>query len=253
MVQFKNAQESHDHSLETLEIIYNYDSFLDSLEFVADFGCGNGFDTNWWATLETRDDPPEPRNYKVYAVDKNLSKFDKDVKNLPNVHTFEDDFDAKSPILPVPVDFIWCHNAFQYVTDPINTLKLWNEQMNVNGMLLLIFPQSMHYAYNRFQAHSYNNCYFNHNIVNLMYMLAVNGFDCKDAYFLKETNDPWLYAAVYKSDIPPMDPKNTNWYNLAELNLLNDSVVECLNRYGYVRQEEILTSWLDKDFYFPKE
>lgn len=253
MVQFKNAQESHNHSLRTLEILYTYDSFLDSLERIADFGCGKGLDSQWWATLKTRDDPPESREYKVYAVDKNLSVFDKDIKQLSNLFTFEDDFDAKSPILPVPVDFIWCHDSFQYVTDPLNTLKLWNEQLNVNGMLTLIFPQSVHYAYNRLHTHSYNGCYYNHNIVNLIYMLAVNGFDCRDAYFLKEQNDPWLHAAVYKSDIPPLDPKNTNWYNLAELNLLNDSVVECLNKYGYVKQEEIIMSWLDKDFYFPKE
>ena len=84
-------------------------------------------------------------------------------------------------------------------------------------------------------------------------MLAVNGFDCRDAYFKKEENNPWLYAAVYKSDIEPTNPKETSWYTLAEKNLLNESVVACLNKYGYVRQEEIVVNWLDKDFSFPKE
>jgi hypothetical protein len=50
-----------------------------------------------------------------------------------------------------------------------------------------------------------------------------------------------------------MNPKTTSWYDLADKNLLNDSVVDCLNRYGYVRQEEIVVNWLDKDFSFPKE
>jgi hypothetical protein len=135
----------------------------------------------------------------------------------------------------------------------MESLGLWNEQMNVNGMLMLIFPQSTYYAYNRYQARSHSGCYYNHNIINLMYMLAVNGFDCRDAYFLKEENDPWLYAAVYKSDIAPMDPKTTSWYDLADLNLLSDSVVDCLTRFGHVRQEEIVTAWLDKDFHYPKE
>jgi len=252
MVQFKTAYESHSHSLETLEILYTYDSFLDSLEFVADFGCGAGLDTLWWATLETRDDPPEPRNYITYGVDKNLQKIDSKTKSLSNVHLFERNFDGAA-VLPRPVDFIWSHDTFQYITNPLLTLKCWNEQMNINGMLVLIFPQAQHYAYNRFQANSYNFVYFNHNIVNLMYMLAVNGFDCKDAYFLKEENSPWIHAAVYKSDIPPMDPESTTWYKLAELNLLNDSVVGSLTKYGYVKQEEIITSWLDKDFHFPKE
>ena len=30
MGPFKNAQESHAHSLETLDVLYGYDSFLDS-------------------------------------------------------------------------------------------------------------------------------------------------------------------------------------------------------------------------------
>ena len=82
--------------------------------------------------------------------------------------------------------------------------------------------------------------------------LAVNGFDCKDAYFYKNANDPWLYVAVYKTDIAPMDPKTTSWHNLAELNLINDSAVASLNRHNYVRQEDLVTVWLDKDFYQAK-
>lgn len=253
MVRFKNAIESHEHSREVLDNIYEYDSFLDSLEFVADFGCGSGLDTNWWATLYTRDDPPEPRNYTVYAVDSNPKPFDAETKALPNVHHFDYDIDSPDFILPRPVDFIWCHDTFQYITNPLQTLKVWNTQMNVNGMLMLIFPQTVHYAYNRLNVQGWHGCYYNHNIVNLMYMLAVNGFDCRDAYFLKEENNPWLYAAVYKSDIAPMNPKTTTWYDLAELNLLSDTVVDCLTRFGHVRQEELLTGWLDKDFHFPLE
>lgn len=253
MVPFKNAYESHQHSLKTLEVLYGYDSFLDSLEVVADFGCGHGLDTNWWATLETRDDPPEPRNYTVCAVDINLSKFSKETAELKNVHRFEYDFDDGTEILPRPVDLIWCHDSFQYVINPLTTLKCWNQQMNVNGMLLLVLPQATHYAYNRLQTNSHHWQYFNHNLVNLIYMLAVNGFDCNDAYFYKEQNDPWIHAAVYKSNIAPMNPKTTTWHHLAELNLVNDSIQDCLNRYGYVRQEEIVTAWLDKDFYFPVE
>ena len=86
-----------------------------------------------------------------------------------------------------------------------------------------------------------------------MYMLAVNGFDCKDAYFYRNPNDPWLYAAVYKSDIKPMDPKTTSWHDLADLNLISNSANESLTRYGYVKQEDLITVWLDKDFYRMKE
>lgn len=253
MELFKNANSSHQHSLETLEVLYGYDSFLDSLEFIADFGCGQGLDTEWWATLETRDEPPEPRNYKVYSVDKNTDTLDKSVAQLPNVFQFNYDIDDPHFLLPRPVDLVWCHNTFQYMVNPVNALRTWNKSMNVNAMLLIVVPQYQHYYYNRLQSQSYDNVYFNYNIVNLMYMLAVNGFDCKDAYFLKEENSPWLHAAVYKSDVPPMDPTTTTWYQLAELNLLNESVEQCLTRYGHVRQEEIVTAWLDKDFHYSRE
>lgn len=253
MVPFKNAYESHEHSRKTLDLLYGYDSFLDSLEYVADFGCGTGIDTHWWATLETRDDPPEPRNYITYAVDKDLKFLNPELKKLENVRIINKDIDGSDVPIPRTIDFIWCHNTFQYITNPLQTLQTWNKQLNVNGMLLMIFPQLQHYSYNRLQANSHNGCYYNHNLVNLIYMLAVNGFDCRDAYFLKEENDPWLSAAVYKTEIEPMDPKATSWYDLAELNLLNDSVVNCLNKYGYVKQEEIITTWLDKDFHIPKE
>jgi SAM-dependent methyltransferase len=253
MVRFKNAHESHEHSKKILDLLYGYDSFLDSLEYVADFGCGTGLDTEWWATLKTRDDPPEPRNYKTYAVDINTQQINPTLTQVENIFVVNEDFDSNDCPVSRQIDLIWCHDAFQYVTNPLRTLQTWNKQLVENGMLILIFPQNVHYAYNRLANHSYNGCYYNHNLVNLMYMLAVNGFDCRDAYFLKEENSPWLHAAVYKSDIEPMNPKTTSWYDLAELNLLNDSVMTSLNKYGYVKQEEIITTWLDKDFHKPKE
>jgi hypothetical protein len=84
-------------------------------------------------------------------------------------------------------------------------------------------------------------------------MLAVNGFDCRDAYFYKKENDMWLYTATYKTNIEPMDPQTTTWHDLIELKLVNESIENCINTYGYVRQEEIITTWLDKDFHRIKE
>ena len=151
---FRNAYESHEHSLQILDLIYGYDSFLDSLSRVADFGCGAGLDAEWWATLETRDDPPEPRNYIVYAVDKNISQLDDSVKSLPNVHTIEanvedPEFNLRS------LDLIWCHDVFQYVVNPMGTLRHWNNMMSANGMLMLSFPQNISYQYT-FTSYKWN-------------------------------------------------------------------------------------------------
>jgi len=248
---FRNAYDSHDHSRGILDLIYGYDSFLDSLSVIADFGCGIGLDVEWWATLETRDDPPEPHDYLVYALDKE-NKIEPHIAELKNVKFIQADFEDDY-ILPRKIDLLWSHDSFQYATNPLQTLKHWNQQMNVNGMLVLSLPQNVHYNYNRIYNDSYNYSFYNHNIANLIYMLATNGFDCRDAYFYKNTNDPWLYAAVYKSTVAPMDPKTTSWHTLADLNLINDSAVASLNINNFVRSEDLITTWLDKDFYRMRE
>jgi len=246
MKNFKNSIESYEHSLTIFDKLYEYDDFMDSLQVVADMGCGSGLDINWWATLMSRDDPPEPHNYTCYAVDKNIKQLEVSVLENSNVVPVEGNFETR--LIPRQIDFIWCHNSFQFVTNPLNTLKLWNENMNVNGMMVLTIPQHQGHQYNRLVTRSFSNCFYHYNICNLMYMLAVSGFDCKDCFFRKSVNDSWLYAAVYKSEIAPL-PASTTWHDLVGLNLVNDSVAQSLNKYGHVRQEDILVNWLDKDFY----
>ena len=250
MAQF-NGDKSYEHSQQVLELVYQYDSFLDSVTYVADMGCGNGTDAEWWATLTTRENPPEPRNYITYAVDKDVSKISDDIKKLPNLKVYEGDFEKT--ILPRPVDIIWCHNAFQYALDPIKTLSLWNSFMHENGMLLISMPYTSGFEYNRYFNHSYSNVYYNHSMIGMMYMLALNGFDCRDAYFYKNKNNPWMNFAVYKTKIAPMDPATTTWFDLADKNLVNDSVKESLNRRGYVNQDDVLVTWLDKDYHYLKD
>jgi acetylglutamate synthase len=50
-----------------------------------------------------------------------------------------------------------------------------------------------------------------------------------------------------------MDPSKTSWHDLADLNLINDSAKASLNRHNYVKQEDLVTVWLDKDFYRIRE
>lgn len=249
MDNFNNSEDSHDHSMRVLELISLYDDFMDSITVIADMGCGAGLDINWFATLCDRDETPQPYNYVCYGVDKDLSKMNKVLP--PNLYTLEGNFEA--PILPRKADLMWSHDAFQYATNPLGTLKLWNEQMNVNGMLAIVVPQSMSYSYNRYAVRTYDGCFFNYNACSLIYMLAVNGFDCKDSYFYKSPNDPWIHVAVYKSEHEPMDPAATKWYDLADKGLLHPSMEASINKFGHLRQEDILLPWLDRDFYFIKD
>jgi len=247
MAPFKNAYASHDHSLDVLNLLYGYDSFLDSLTTIADMGCGQGLDAGWWASLKTRDDPPEPRNYTVYAVDQNVQQIDSIIKvENPKLLPIEANFETVT--LPTKADLIWSHDSFQYTLNPIETLRNWRRNINDNGMLVITVPQMTYIYNNRLTTITQNNQYFSYNLLNLMYMLAISGFDCRDAYFYRKTNSPWLYAAVYCSHQEPVVGHAT-WQDLADRGLLNDSLINSVNKYGYARLEDVMVTWLDKDNY----
>jgi SAM-dependent methyltransferase len=178
------------HSLSILNLIQQYDTFLESIRHVADLGCGSGEDINWWATLENNNDPPEPYNFNCFAVDNNADRLAQ-VPNLKNIHKIHDIYDRPF-LFPVSIDLIWAHDSLPYSINPLETLRLWNSYMTVNGMLLLSVPQHTGIEYDRHYSRGYSGCYFHYNPINLIYMLAVNGFDCRDAYLLKKFQDPWI-------------------------------------------------------------
>lgn len=236
------------YNIRTLNLLYGYDTFLESLRTICDMGCGTGADITWWAMLESKDDPPEPYNYNCFAVDRDQNKLNQ-VPDLENIRKINRDFTDRQ-IIPVSIDLLWSHDSLQYSHNPLETLQFWNEQMTVNGMLVIHVPQSNGVEYNRYYSRTYNNCFYNYTPTSLLYMLAVNGFDCRDAYLLKKFNDPWIQIAVYKSDIKPMDPKTTTWFDLADKNLLHPSVVQSITKNGFLKQEEIIMPWLDKENYY---
>ena len=239
---------SHHNSWATLKLIYGYDTFLESLTTICDMGCGDGADIAWWATLESKDDVPRPYNYKCYAVDQDIKRLDA-VPNHENIRKIHRNFNDPR-IIPVDIDLLWAHDSLQYSTDPLNTLRLWNEQMSVNGMLVLHVPQSNGVYNGKYYANTRSGCYYNHTPTSLIYMLAVNGFDCCDFYLHKAWQDPWIKIAVYKSDTKPMDPTTTTWYELAEKGLLHPSIVDSITRHGFPHQEEMVINWLDRENYY---
>jgi len=236
------------HAESVLGELRNYDSFLDSLHTICDMGCGVGNEIHWWATLETRDDPPKPYNYNCFAVDTDPTKLSQ-IPNLPNIKKINRDFN-ESAIIPVSVDLMFAHDSLPYSYNPLATLRNWNELMTENGMLVLSIPQTNGVEYNRYYSRTYNYCYFNYTPTSLIYMLAVNGFDCRDAYLIKKFQDPWIDIAVYKSNIKPMDPSTTSWYDLVDIGLLHPTIVNSINKNGHLRQEEIILPWLDRENYF---
>ena len=243
---FRNSQESHAHSRETLDVFYEHDDFMESVGRVADLGSGpDALDAIWWATATTRDINPIPLNIQVVAVD----QFDtflpaKKVKNLSyqkeNLETWKETTRG--------FDILWCHNTFQYMTNPLQCLANWWNVAADNGMLVLILPQTTNVEFNVEAFDLPSGCYYNHTLTSLIYMLATTGWDCGSGFFLKKPGDHWLHAIVYKSSQPPRDPRQTSWYDLVDTGLLPDSATKSIMKYGYPRQRDLVLPWLDKSF-----
>lgn len=240
---FKTPEESHAHSLQTLSALYEYDDFMMSIKTLADMGCGSGLDLEWWATRTMRDESQEPLNIKCTGYDVQSS--------LPIAHKHRNIqyacHDFENPVISLtPYDIVWSHDAFQYVINPLGTLANWWDIMSPGGMLAIVIPQTTNFEFNEHAFIQRDFCYFNWTMVSLIHTLAVCGFDCADGFFLKNPDDPWLHAVVYKSDVPPLDPKTTSWYDLCDLNLLPESVAKSATKYGHVRQQDLVLPWVDK-------
>lgn len=243
---FKTDADSHAHSLRTLNLIANYDDFMDSITTIVDMGCGVGNDLMWWAnkTYSDENDQERPYNYKCLGLDLDTSR----AINTPpdNMRIVNADIEEYNP--NIHADVMWSHDSFRYVTNPLGTLKTWNSMINDNGMLVLIVPQTINMAYNKPTVRTLPGNYFHYTITNLLYMLAVNGFDCNAGHFSKQPNDPWIHCVAYRSEHAPMDPKKTTWYDLVDKNLLPDTAMNCIRTYGLLKQEEIQTHWLDGQY-----
>ena len=246
MARFSNPMHSHQHSLEVLELLREHDTFIESITTMADMGCGAGLDLQWWANLETRDEEGSiPLDITCWGVDKDISGCQ--IEDHKRITLLDGNFEKR--VLSRNVDVIWCHDAFQYAINPLSTLKLFNEQMVTNGMLYIGMPLLSWRHLNRWHITGSSFQFYNHTFLSMVYMLAVNGFDCKDAYFRKRENDPWLHCAVFKTDKKPMDPASTSWHDLVDLGLIHDSLSSSIQINGFPRLEDALYPWLDKDLH----
>ena len=225
-----------------------YSSFMESIENVLDVGCGSGMDAHWWATRTMLDDNDNviPLNIRVTAID-NQNKFDRKYKHV-NIDVQQQDFE-KLKFKNDSFDVIWAHDVLQYAINPLRTIREWCKIARDDAMLCLAVPETTDVIQNKVVMDQYHNEYYHWTIVNLIHMLAVNGWDCREGSFYKRRGDPWLWASVYKAPkFKKLDPRTATWFDIAEQNLLPDSVVESVNTYGYVRFQDLRLMWLDKNW-----
>jgi len=239
---FASSVKSHEHSLQTLNLLYEYDDFMESIGRMVDLGCGeSGLDLEWWATRTTRGEEQIPLNIQCVGTDL-FSGLSLDYNNVSYQKLDISTYDKTKR----GFDVLWCHDTFQYLLNPYHALKSWYNISNTNGMLVLILPQTTNMEYNTQAFDLPPGHMYNYTIPSLIYMLAVNGWDCRDGFFKKEPGDPWLHAIVYKSNIEPMDPSVTSWYELMEKNLLPETADASILKYGKLRQRDLVLPWLDK-------
>jgi len=244
-ISFASDADSHQHSLETLTLLEGYTDFMLSIDTLCDIGCGSGLDLEWWATRYVLDDNdnPVPLNIKCTGIDI-LSEL-LPSKRYPNIVYERRDFEKK-PLYKEKFDVLWSHNSFQYAINPLQTLRYFYDILTPGGMLVLIVPQTTNLLYYRQEFDQLDGQFYNYTLVSLIHMLSISGFDCKSGFFKKDIEDPWLHAIVYKSDIEPMDPKTTRWYDLAEKNLLPESAERGIEKCGYLRQRDLVLPWLNR-------
>lgn len=240
---FRNAEESHQHSLQTLNQLYEYDDFMLSIRSVADLGCGTGEDLIWWATRTTRDDRQTKLNIKCQGIDI-LDRLPI-ATQYPNIIYQRTNFEGKIHA-PNKFDILWCHNAFQYAINPIQTLINWRDISSEGAMLALTIPQTTNIRHKDLDFTQRDGCYYHYTIVNLIHMLAITGWDCKSGFFKKNSTDNWLHAIVYKSDLSPFDLKNTRLYDLVDAKLLPNSADKSILAKGYLDQADLVLPWLNK-------
>ena len=245
MSSFGSPQEKQEHSFKNvLSYMYGYDDFMDSVGRVVDLGCDvEATNMLWWANATTRDETQTPLGIKCVGV----NTFEK--LNVKHNSISYQNYDIESlNSVKKPFNIVWCYDQLQYLLNPYQALSNWWYIADTDAMLVLAVPQTVNTEYHIQEYNLALSHKYHYTMPQLIYMLAVSGWDCRSGFFKKTPGDSWLYAIVYKSNVEPIDPKETNIYKLAEqTELLPQCAVDGIHKYGKLRQRDLILPWLDKN------
>jgi SAM-dependent methyltransferase len=244
---FSTEQESHAHSVETINELSNHYDFMSSIKNLLDIGCGKKcLDLQAWTSVTYEDDEGNviPFSINCTGLDKNPT----DTLHNKKIKTVEFDFNSGKDLeLYETFDVVWCHDVMQYSYSPINFLGFVNKRMNKNGLLYLCVPSTVSNKYNKFSNYTKTNYYNTFTLTQLIYLLALNGFDCKDAYFKKDPYVDIIEVITYKNSLP-LD-YNLNFYQLDEMGIFNESMSRLIFSNGYLDSIGLITSWINGRIY----
>jgi hypothetical protein len=228
-------QASHNHSLLALNLLDQFDEFKLSIKHMADFGCGKGLDLEFWANMHewTLDGTPGPKlNFNCVGLDLDAEKNTPSRKNIKyKNHDFNTD------------DIIWSVHIYS----PVEFLGRVNRAMSIGSMLYLCVPSTVSVYQNIFQNYTPGQNYNTFTVSQLLYLLALNGFDVKDFYLQKEKYTDLIQVLTYKEREPL--PYNTNWYEMVDMDILNENMKEVVLGNGILSDQGLVTKWLDGTVY----
>ena len=212
---FSTLKESHKHSLETLNILDGFIDFKCSINDLLDIGCGKCYDLSWWANIGDGDlENSQPLNIKCVGLD--IIKPSNDESLHENIYFVEHDFNStdRLPFSNRKFDVVWCHDVLQYAHNPLKLLGAINHQMATNSMLYICVPSTVNVLHGKFHNYTFSKYYSTFTMTQLIYLLALNGFDCKNGYFKKNAYEDIIQIVTYKNT-EPYDYVSS-WYNLLE-------------------------------------
>lgn len=234
-------EESHQHSLITLNYLAMLDDYLMGIENIAVMGAGMGYDAVWWANLTSSEG--RRYNFNVTAVEI-APPFGLKTANSGMRWIFEDFSTVQLP----SQDFIWCHNALHQSMNPIGTLFHWHKLLRKDGLLIIEMPYSLsinqHIQHNTVNVNMSSGMYHVYTMSSLIVQLASAGFDCRNANFQFDKENGWLRAAVYKTDDEPR--LYSSLYELKNTNRLPHCLDAILDGIDNFNESDLMLEWIDR-------
>ena len=96
----------------------------------------------------------------------------------------------------------------QHIYSPVEFLGRENRAMSTGSMLYLCVPCTVSVYQNRFQNYTILKNYNTFTVSQILYLLALNGFDVNDFYLKKEKYTDIIEVLTYKERDPL--PYNTS-------------------------------------------
>ena len=212
---------------------------------MADFGCGKGKDLEFWANMQVwNEDGTKDRYLNFNCVGFDLHA-ENNVPSRKNIKYKNHDFNTDNTVWSVPFDVVWCHNVMQSIYSPVEFLGRVNRTMAPGSMLYLCVPSTVTIYQNRFQNYTPAQNYHTFTVSQILYLLALNGFDVNDFYLQKEKYTDLIQILTYKEREPL--PYNTSWYEIADMNIVNDNLKSIIMHNGILSDQGIITKWVNGD------